>query len=248
MNYQTYNRIRKAFFKKYFSLYHRLEVKGIENIPKGPALIVSNHSGGFDLDILCLSDLCHPTRNIQVLIMDKYHYINHIWGRYWVGSGIPLWLTGGIRWRYINPYLHKNGSQYPGLVAMFAEGDSGEFKYRHLLNKFYPGAVRIALRYKVPIVPAGMIRFHKISPILKRVRHDHGPSDPILFPPITFPFKATVEFGTPFELTDYYDRSLLKEEEYWIANRIIRPRVAKILMKYQKIQLTKIDVKMKKPS
>jgi 1-acyl-sn-glycerol-3-phosphate acyltransferase len=124
MKYESFQRTRKVLLHQYFKLYHRLEVKGIHNIPEGAALIVPNHSGGFDLDIVAIS-ICHPTREIQVLIMNKYHYINSAWGRYWTAGGIPLWLQGGIRWQYINPYLHKNGSEYPGLVCMFPEGQSG---------------------------------------------------------------------------------------------------------------------------
>jgi 1-acyl-sn-glycerol-3-phosphate acyltransferase len=247
MNYNTYNYIRKRLFGPYFRIYHRLEVKGLENIPEGPALIVPNHSGGLDLDIACISNFCHPTREIQVLIMDKYHYMNNMWGRYWVGSGIPLWLRGGLKWQYINPYLNEKGSKFPGLVCMFPEGNSGEFRYRNILNKFFPGVVRIALKYEVPIVPTVMIGFHKVSPILKSFYQERGPPDPILFPLITFPFKIIVEFGRPFELSEFYNRKLIKEEEWWIANRIIRPKIAKLKMKYDKVDLSKVDVKMKRP-
>ncbi len=43
---------------------------------------------------------------------------------------------------------------------------------------------------------------------------------------MTFPFKIIVEFGRPFELKEFYNRKLVKEEDWWIANRIIRPKVA----------------------
>ncbi|NVM55221.1 MAG: 1-acyl-sn-glycerol-3-phosphate acyltransferase [Candidatus Helarchaeota archaeon] len=246
MRYETFRKIRKFFFRTYFKFYHRLEVIGLENIPQGAAVIALNHGGGFDLDIVAIN-LCHPTREIHVLIMDKYHYINSMWGRYWIAGGIPLWLGGGIRWQYINPYLHKKGSQYPGLVCMFPEGHSGLFQHRHVIHKFFPGVVRIALKYEVPIVPVTTAGFHKISPILKEYKQEHGPPDPILFPPFTLPFKLKIEFGEPFELDDYYNMKLSKKEEWWIANRIIRPKVAKLRMKYMKVKLAKVDMEMKKP-
>jgi len=247
MNYQTFLKIRKLLFRQYLKFYHRLKVIGLEKIPKGPAVIVPNHSGGYDLDIVTIS-LCHPTRDIEVLIMDKYHYINSMWGRYWTAGGIPLWLSGGIRWQYINPYLHKKGSQYPGLVCMFPEGHSGTFQRRQIINKFYPGVVRIALKYKVPIVPVATVGFHEAIPILKEYPQEHGPPDPILFSLIPFPVKIIIEFGEPFELDAYYDVPLTKEEEWWIANRIVRPKVAQIRRKYSKIQLMKVNMKMKEPS
>ena len=247
MKYETYQKGRKFLFRNYFRLYNRLKVIGIENIPEGPAIITPNHSGGFDLDIVAISHFCHPTRDIEVLIMDRWHYINSPWGKYWTASGIPLWLRGGLRWQYINPYLHEKGSQYPGLVCMFPEGQSGLFQRRHVINKFFPGVVRIALKYKVPIVPTATVGFHKISPILSEERPEHGPPKPTMMSLIPLPFKATIEFGKPFELNEYYDQKLTKEEEWWIANRIIRPKVANIRRKYTEVELEKVDVPMKKP-
>jgi len=66
--FERYNRRRKTVFRKYFKIYHRFEVIGLEHIPEGAALIATNHSGGFDLDIVALSDCCHPTREIHSLI------------------------------------------------------------------------------------------------------------------------------------------------------------------------------------
>jgi 1-acyl-sn-glycerol-3-phosphate acyltransferase len=248
MKYQTYKRIHRFLFRQYFKLYHRLEVRGIDNIPKGPAIICPNHSGGYDLDIVAISYCCHPTREIHVLIMDEWHYINAMWGRYWTAGGIPLWLSGGIRWQYINPYLHKQGSQYPGLVCMFPEGQSGLFQRRHVLNKFFPGVVRIALKYRVPIVPVATVGFHKAVPILKEAPQEKGPPEPVFLSLIPLPFKITIELGKPFELSEYYGMNLSKAEEWWIANNIIRPKVAALRRKYTKVQLAKVDVKMKRPT
>jgi len=248
MRYNSFRKNHHFLFRQYFKFYHRLEVKGLENIPRGPAIIASNHSGGYDLDIVAISHCCHPTREIHVLIMDKYHYINSMWGRYWIAGGLPLWLSGGIRWQYINPYLHKSGSQYPGLICMFPEGQSGLFQERHIIYKFFPGVVRIALKYKTPIVPAATVGFHKAVPILKVYPQEHGPPDPILYSIVPFPFKIRIEFGIPFELDAYYDMNLTPAEEWWIANKVIRPKVAAIRKKYTKVQLAKVDVKMQKPS
>ena len=243
----SFSKGRKFIFRNYFKIYNRLKVGGVENIPEGPAIITPNHSGGFDLDIVAISHCCHPTRDIEVLIMDRWHYITSTWGKYWTASGIPLWLRGGLRWQYINPYLHEKGSQYPGLVCMFPEGQSGLFHRRHLINKFFPGVVRIALKYEVPIVPTATVGFHKISPILNEKRPEHGPPKPTMMLPIPLPFKAKIEFGKPFELDEYYGQELTKEEEWWIANNIIRKKVAKIRSKYTKVELAKVDIPMKKP-
>ena len=244
--FARYNRVRKAIFRAYFRVFHRFEVRGVENIPEGPALIATNHSGGFDLDIVALSDLCHPTRPIHSLIADEWHYLNSAWGRWYVGGGIPLWTRGGIRWEYIDPYLEPGGKHYPGLIAIYPEGHSGLFRERHCLNKFFPGVVRIALRYRVPIVPVPMIGFQRASPILSELEVDHAPNYPIT-PPLPFPVKLKAEFGKPFQLSDYYGHNLSREQEYWLANEVVRPHVAEILSRHGKVLMKPVDVEMQEP-
>lgn len=244
--YEKYNKFRIAFFKKYFKYYHRYEVIGLENIPDGPALIAVNHGGGFDLDIVSLKDCTHPDREIHPLIVETWHLLNNPWGKYWVGGGIPLWTRGGIRWEYIDPYLDKNGKHFPALVAIYPEGHSGTFKERRILHKFFPGVVRIALKYKVPIIPAAMIGFHKASPILFEIERDHTPNDG--FGPLPFPLKLKAEFGAPIDLKEYYDRILSRAEEFWIANEIVRPKVAEILRKHADVVLGEVDVEMARPA
>lgn len=244
--FASYNSRRKAFFRAYFKYYHRLEVMGLSKLPEGAALIVTNHSGGFDLDIVSLSDCAHPTRPIHALIAEPWHYLSSNWGRYWVGGGIPLWTRGGIRWEYIDPYLQEGGEHYPSLVSIYPEGHSGTFRGRHFLNKFFPGVVRIALRYRVPLVPTAMTGFQKASPILGEIHRDHGPNDPILLP-FTFPAKLKIEFGEPFELDQYYGASLSREEEFWVANQVVRPKVAEILERHGRTIMREPDVAMKEP-
>lgn len=44
----TFFRLTTAFFYYLFRLLYRLEIKGVENIPAGPALIAANHTSYFD--------------------------------------------------------------------------------------------------------------------------------------------------------------------------------------------------------
>ncbi len=226
-----YNEKRKAFFRAYFKYYHRLEVIGASSVPAGPALIVARHGGGFDLDIVSLSDCALPDRPIHGLIASDWHFLFSKWGRYWVGGGIPLWTRGGVRWEYIDPYLKEGGQMYPSLVSIYPEGHSGTFRDRHSLHKFFPGVVRIALRYRVPLVPTAMVGFHYASPILGEIERDHGPNDPLILP-FTLPAKLKIEFGQPFELEEYYGSSLTREEEYEVANRVVRPRLFELMAKH----------------
>jgi 1-acyl-sn-glycerol-3-phosphate acyltransferase len=244
--FARYNRLKRSYLRWYFRLYHRLEVGGVGNIPQGAALIAANHSGGFDLDIMALAQFGHPVRPIHPLIVQDWHYLNSLWGRYCIGSGIPLWTRGGVRWEYIDPYLDENGGRYPGLVAIYPEGNSSTFSRRHVLGVFFPGVVRIALRYRIPIVPAAMIGFSLAAPIFKEIERDHTAND-IIFPPFTFPAKLKIEFGAPFELADYYGMSLSRQEESWVANEVVRPKLAELLRKHTKVELASVDAEMRKP-
>ncbi|HUT52068.1 MAG TPA: 1-acyl-sn-glycerol-3-phosphate acyltransferase [bacterium] len=244
--FARYNRRRRAFFRAFFKYYHRLEIIGQERIPDGPALIVANHSGGLDLDIVALS-LAGGDRDIHVLIVENWHFLNSRWGRYYVGGGIPLWTRGGIRYEYIDPYLRPGGENYPGLVAIYPEGDSGTFRERHLLQPFFTGVVRIALHYRVPLVPVAQIGFHNACPIVWEIQRDHYPNDPIcpLFP---LPAKLKIEFGEPFTLEQFYGRDLSREEQNWIANQFIRPRLAEVIARHHPVEIKKAGVPMQEPA
>lgn len=231
--FRRYNRRKLSMLKKYFRWYHRLEVSGLEHVPDGPALIAANHGGGYDLDIMALGWCTLPDRPVHVLIAADWHFISSSWGRYFVGSGIPLWLKGGIRWDYIDPYLKAGGDRYPGLVAIFPEGNSGTFFRRHRLGTFFPGVVRLALRYRVPIVPVAMAGFHKASPILAEITKGYDIPLPVVFP-LTVPVKLRVVIGRSFELSEYYGRNLSREEEGRVANEVLRPKIAALLGRYQK--------------
>jgi 1-acyl-sn-glycerol-3-phosphate acyltransferase len=244
--FARYNRIKRGWFRRYFRLYHRLEVRGIDRIPEGAALIAANHSGGFDLDIVALSHFAHPERPIHVLIAQDWHYLNSPWGRYYIGGGIPLWTQGGMRWEYIDPYLDRDGGRFPGLVAIYPEGNSNTFPRRHVLGTFFPGVVRIALRYRVPIVPTAMIGFCNASPIFWEIERDHTANDAICLP-FTLPVKLKIEFGEPLELSDYYGMSLNRQEEYWVANEVVRPRLAELMCRNTRVELAGVDVPMKRP-
>lgn len=60
-------------FQKFIRAYHRLEVYGVENIPKEKsAVIAANHSGAWDIDTFILSTLFAPGRWIHILYADIF--------------------------------------------------------------------------------------------------------------------------------------------------------------------------------
>ncbi len=233
--FRSHNRRRKAILKWYFKLYHRLEVRGLEHIPPGPALIMANHTGGYDLDIMAISDFAVPDRDVIPLIIHAWHYTNHWWGRWFVGTGLPVFHGQGMQYDYYDPYLLPDGECFPGLLAIFPEGNIKRFKDRHQLGVFYPGVLRIAVRYRVPLIPAALVGFDIASPIIRRIPH-RGRADDSVNLPFTFPKKLIIEFGEPMLLDRHYDASYSKEQEFRISNEEIRPRLLELLQKYQKME------------
>ncbi len=221
-------------------------MRGIENIPAGAAVIAPNHAGGYDLDLLALAYFGHPSRTITPMIIDNWHFINSAWGRYYVGCGIPVWTGTGLNYKYLDPLLAPDGPEFPGLVALFPEGNIPHFRDRNVLGMFHPGVVRMALRYRVPVVPAAMVGFDTACPVLKVIHHEKRPDD-IVCLPFTLPFKLIVEYGRPVYLDEFYGMKVSKREEYWIANEVLRPHLGDLLAKYRRTVFAPVTAPSKKP-
>jgi len=233
--FKIYNKRRKFFFKWYFKLYHRLEIRGREHIPEGPALIIPNHTGGYDLDLLALADFAVEDRDVTPMIIQSWHYCNNWWGRWYVGSGLPLYQGKGMQFDYYDPYFTPGGERFPGLMVLFPEGNIKTFGDRRRLGKFYPGALRLAVKYRIPLIPAAMVGFDTASPVMKALPHEGRPDDVLIFP-FTFPKKLIVEFGEPIALNSHHDFSYSKEEEFRISNEEIRPHLQRLLEKYHAVE------------
>lgn len=244
--FKRYNAAKERFLKYYFLIFHRLEVIGLANIPDGPAIIAPNHAGGYDLDLLAITYCAHPTRKVTPLIVHTWHFVNSAWGKYFIGAGLPLWTSGGLRYEYTDPYLEEGGENFPGLICIFPEGNIPTFPNRYVVDKYFPGVVRLALRYKVPIIPTAMVGFAEANPILKLIPRDKAPDDIIPFP-FPLPWKLKIEFGKPIYLDAYYGCNLSKPEEYWIANEIIRVKHADLFRQHQPAILKPVDVPLQEP-
>src|SRR5829696_1619657 len=138
--------ITRPFLKRYF----RSEVRGLDNMPSGGALLVSNHSGG----ILPMA----------VPILAAHFYEKHGYARLHYRQSHDLLMTGptGEFFRKIG-YISANHAnddealRSGGLVVVFSCGDY--YVYRPTLseNKIdfggRTGYVKAALNAGVPIVP-----------------------------------------------------------------------------------------------
>lgn len=132
--------------------YFRLEVEGIENVPKrGRALIVPNHSGITALDAVMVSNEIH--RNIRRVPRILAHPL------WFVGPHIRI-LAKRMGLEEANKDAGEKLLRKGRMVMIFPEGAAGNFKptaERYHLQEFRRGFVRMAMATKAPIVPVVVI-------------------------------------------------------------------------------------------
>jgi 1-acyl-sn-glycerol-3-phosphate acyltransferase len=196
----------------------RIEVRGVENIPKtGGALIVSNHSGTVPVDALMTMFQVHETtgRDLRPLGADlvfRLPFVSTAARR----GGVTLACQEDAE-RMLN-----NGE----LVGVWPEGFKGigkPFSERYKLQRFGRGGfVGAALRTSVPIIPVSVVGAEEIYPLVGNVPSlarlfglpyvPITPFFPLLGPLglIPLPSKWIIEFGEPIR-TDEYDPSAAED-------------------------------------
>ncbi len=131
-----------------------VQVNGLENIPEGAALFVSNHQGNFDIPIL-LSRLDEPKSIVAKIELEKMPMI---------ASWMKLFDCLFIDRENPRQCMRVLGDAEKLLiegksVIIFPEGTRSKGKQ---LGEFKDGAFRTALKSKVPIVPVVIDGSYKI--------------------------------------------------------------------------------------
>lgn len=136
-----------------YRYYFRVEMEGLENIPEGGALLVSNHSGQIPLDGVMIGTgliLDAPEPRLVRSMYDKFAAAMP-----WVS--IFLSKVGQVVGRPENTdILLKQGE----LILVFPEGSRGitkTFQRAYQLDEFGLGFMRLAMTHKVPIVPVAVV-------------------------------------------------------------------------------------------
>ena len=187
------------FLRLAVKLYFRSEVRGIEKVPDGGALMVSNHSGGFvamDVPVIAVAFFDHfgPDRPFYVLAHDML----------FLGQGKDIFPKAGFL-----PATRENAAaalEAGGVTIVFPGGDYDVFRPTLKANTIdfdgRKGYVRTALEAGVPIVPVVSIGGHETQLILSRgewlARTLQLPR--LLrtrFAPVTVGFPFPVTFGMP---------------------------------------------------
>jgi 1-acyl-sn-glycerol-3-phosphate acyltransferase len=145
---QEISRFLLEIVRKYF----RLEVEGVENIPKrGRALVVPNHSGVTALDAVMVGHELHRAVGRVPRIL-----AHPLW---FVGPNIRI-LAKKMGLEEANKDAGEKLLRQGNCVMIFPEGAAGNFKptaQRYHLQEFRRGFVRMAMATKAPIVPVVVI-------------------------------------------------------------------------------------------
>ena len=140
-------RVMPHLLAEIMTKYFRMTLEGVENIPKGRALITPNHSGysGFDAFLLGHHIYKEKKRKAKILTHKLWFVSDTL--------AIPMQKLGFIEATKSNGLdaLEKNR-----LVVLFPEGEYGNFKptvKAYHLQEFRRGFIRKAIEKQAPIVP-----------------------------------------------------------------------------------------------
>lgn len=183
-------------YKNYF----RCEVHGAENIPKGKAMVIANHSGQLPFDGLMIS-------TAFILEGSQPRVLRGMAERW--SAELPfiseLFVRGGAVVGEVNSCLKLLDMNEA--VIVFPEGVKGInklFNQRYQLLRFGHGFMRVALKSQAPIIPVALIGAEEQAPAianLKPLADMLGfPALPLIFPqivPLPFPVKYRIYIGEP---------------------------------------------------
>jgi 1-acyl-sn-glycerol-3-phosphate acyltransferase len=132
--------------------YFRLEIEGIEHIPKkGAAIILPNHSGYMGIDAALLAHIItQNAKRIPRVLTHHFWFLTET-------TALPAQKMGFTEATLRNGLaeLKKNH-----VVVLFPEGEAGNFKpteKMYQLQEFRRGFVRMALDTGAPIIPTLVI-------------------------------------------------------------------------------------------
>lgn len=182
-----------------YRYYFRACTYGIENMPPGRVLVISNHAGQIAIDATMIGT--------ATLLEGKPPRIVRGMGEYWLPT-LPL----------INVLMVRTGSvvgtpknavdllEHGEAVIAFPEGVRGmnkSFSERYKLKEFGLGFMRLALQTQTPIVPVAVVGSEEQAPSFgnfKPLARLLGmPAFPLVITPFPFPVRYHIYFGEPME-------------------------------------------------
>ncbi len=208
--------------------YLRVECEGLENIPKkGPAIIISNHSGYSGFDAVMLSNEIRREHNrIAKLVAHKLWFM-----------GKPVQVLSekmGLVEADMNQCLEilRDGN----LLILFPEGEAGNFKptnRRYRLQEFKRGFIRLAMITGAPIIPACVIGAEETHINLSQIKFTKyliGSVIPVPLNVIPLPVKWKIKFGSPLSVGAIGPADAMDRQKVFTETRRFRHIVQKMIL------------------
>lgn len=220
--------VARALYRQYF----RTEVFGMENVPDGRVLLISNHSGQVPLDGVAIA---------SAMLLDRK-------SPRFVRSMVEKW-TATLP--FISQFFQRCGQivgvpenclrllEMEEAILVFPEGTRGiskPFSERYKLTEFGLGFMRLALQTRTPIVPVAVIgaeeQYVSIANVRSVAKLLGAPSFPLLpqmllpggFLPL--PTRYRIHFGTPLTFHgDADDDDAVIEEKVWVVKTTIQSMI-----------------------
>lgn len=185
-----------ALFKPLYDHYFRVQVQGLEHIPKnGRVLIIPNHSGQLPMDgiLIGIATATNPDgpRAARAMIERFFPTVP------WLGNLMNSW--GGV---IGDPVNCNKMLQSDEAIIVFPEGVRGSgklYRDRYKLQRFGNGFMHLAMNNRTPIIPCGVVGCEEtmpavanIAPLAKLLGIPYAPIVPAPFP---LPARVILKFG-----------------------------------------------------
>jgi 1-acyl-sn-glycerol-3-phosphate acyltransferase len=217
--------VARALYRSYF----RTQVSGLEHVPRGRVLLISNHSGQLPLDALAIA-------SALLLDADPPRFVR---------SMVEKW-TATLPW--VGEFFARCGQivgvpencirllEMEEAVLVFPEGARGiskTFDQRYRLTEFGLGFMRMALETQAPIVPVAVVgaeeQYISLANLSRLARLIGAPAVPLMpqlllpggFLPL--PTRYRIYFGEPMTFTgDPDDDDAVIEEKVWVVKSTVQ--------------------------
>ncbi|MFO0602482.1 MAG: lysophospholipid acyltransferase family protein [Polyangiales bacterium] len=218
----------RALYRDWF----RAEVRGMENVPDGRVLLISNHSGQVPLDGLAIATSLlldrEPPRLLRSMVerwSATLPFVSVFFPRMGQIVGVP---------ENCQRLLERDEA-----ILVFPEGSRGiskPFSERYRLTEFGSGFMRLALATQSPIVPVAVVgaeeQYISVANLTRLAKLMGAPAFPVIpqlllpggFLPV--PVKYRLHFGEPMHFTgDPDDEDAVIEEKAQLVRATVQSMV-----------------------
>jgi len=206
--------------------YFRVESHGIEHVPDGRVLLISNHSGQLPFDGIGIGGALlfdrDPPRVVRAMVekfVPTVPFISYLFARWGQITGTP---ENCVR------LLEEEQA-----ILVFPEGARGiskPFSKRYQLQEFGLGFMRLALETKTPVVPIAVVGAEEQAPainietVAKLIGAPSFPVSPVppFLPLLPLPTKYRIYFGEAqtFDGDPDDDDEVIEDKVKVVRNRI----------------------------